>query len=116
MKRLKPSLLAAVSGLTFSVAGGYGLPVASQTADPMPDKQRAEAVEQPSVEQPSVEQPSVETADEAETEQTGASEETSTPRLTEAQRIRRKLLIQGDSEYAAGNFAAAQALYPSGQR
>ncbi len=31
--------------------------------------------------------------------------------LTASERIRRKLLIQADNEYAAGNFAAAQALY-----
>ena len=102
MKHLKPSLLAAISGLTFSVAGGYGLPAAAQMADLTPDEQRNEAV---------VEQPSVETADEAEAEQTEAGEEKPAPRLAEAQRIRRKLLIQGDLEYAAGNFVAAQALY-----
>ncbi|MEL6815339.1 MAG: M48 family metalloprotease [Cyanobacteria bacterium J06598_3] len=34
-----------------------------------------------------------------------------TPRLTESERIRRKLLIQADSEYNAGNVAAAEALY-----
>ncbi len=37
--------------------------------------------------------------------------EDSEPRLTQAERIRRKLLIQGDAAYAAGNIAAAQALY-----
>ena len=33
------------------------------------------------------------------------------PTLTASERIRRKLLIQGDNEYQAGNIAAAQALY-----
>ena len=116
MKRPKLSLLAAVSSLTFSVAGGYALPAASQSADPLPDEQRTEAVEQSSAEQSSAEQLPAETADEAEAEQTEAEqtedgEEKSAPRLTEAQRIRRKLLIQGDLEYAAGNFASAQAFY-----
>ena len=31
--------------------------------------------------------------------------------MTEAERIRRKLLLEADSEYLAGNFAAAEALY-----
>lgn len=33
------------------------------------------------------------------------------PPLSESDRIRRKLLIQADSEYEAGNFAEAEALY-----
>lgn len=100
MKRLKLSFLTAISGLTFSVAGVYGLPAASQSADPVPDEQTTEAAEQPSAE----------AANEAEAEQTEGDEKPA-PRLTEAQRIRRKLLIQGDLEHSAGNFASAQALY-----
>ncbi len=111
MKRLKPFFLAAISGFTLCVASSYALPAASQIADPVPDEQMTEIEEQSSGEQPSEEQPSEETADEIEAEQTEEGEEESVPRLTEAQRIRRKLLIQGDLEYAAGNFAAAQALY-----
>lgn len=106
MKRLKLSFLAAISGLTFSVVGGYGLPAAGQSADLVPDEQRTEAAEHPSAE----------TVDEVEAEQTEVEpteegDKKSAPRLTEAQRIRRKLLIQGDLEYSAGNFASAQALY-----
>lgn len=54
-----------------------------------------------------------ETSDSAETEASDAetADSDSSPRLSEADRIRRKLLIQADSEYKAGNFAAAEALY-----
>ncbi|MEO1395722.1 MAG: M48 family metalloprotease [Cyanobacteria bacterium J06634_5] len=37
--------------------------------------------------------------------------ENAEPPMTEAERIRRKLLIQADSEYQAGNYDAAEALY-----
>ncbi len=44
-------------------------------------------------------------------DETAAEDENDTSVLTAEERIRRKILIQADREYAAGNFAAARALY-----
>ncbi|MEM9089334.1 MAG: M48 family metalloprotease [Cyanobacteria bacterium P01_F01_bin.53] len=46
-----------------------------------------------------------------EEEATCEEAEEKAPALTETERIRRKLLIQGDNEYLKGNLAAAEALY-----
>ncbi len=57
------------------------------------------------------EQPNAEETGEEETgEETEASEERASS-LTAEERVRRKILIQADREYVAGNIAAARALY-----
>ena len=52
-----------------------------------------------------------ETAAEDEPAAEDSAARSSTPALTTEERVRRKILIQADREYAAGNFAAARALY-----
>ncbi len=94
MKRTTAFLLAVISSFTFSVASGYIAPAIAQTSEP------TAAPEDPVITEP-VEQ----------SVPTEPVEENEAPRLTEAERTRRKLLIRGDAEYAAGNFAAARALY-----
>ncbi|MEO1633930.1 MAG: hypothetical protein AAFS04_02475, partial [Cyanobacteria bacterium J06631_9] len=70
-------------------------------------------VEAPNVEAPNDEETTTEeatteesAADETNTEETDAAE-----RPTETERFSRKLMLQADSEYLAGNHAAAEALY-----
>ncbi|MEM9946903.1 MAG: M48 family metalloprotease [Cyanobacteria bacterium P01_D01_bin.36] len=122
-----------ICGLLLTV--GYAMPVISQVSTSV---ESGEAVESTIEVEPSAESiPSAEpeaTADNAEesvnegdiaesetaeteateteaTESETAESETAEPTLTASERIRRKLIIQADSEYEAGNYAAAQALY-----
>ncbi len=122
MKRLKFLFLAVISGLIVLVMGGAidPLPALSQTSV----NQTAEtaAVETTAVETTAVETAEAETteanptaAEPAAAEPTesdsGAAKPEAGPPVSEAERIRRKLLIQGDRAYLAGDVAAAEALY-----
>ncbi len=104
MKRFQLFFLAAISGFALSTASASLPAIAQPSEAPIP------------TEEASVENPDLESSEQAEAEETveGKSEETSedaAPRLTQAERIRRKLLIQGDAAYAAGDVAAAQDFY-----
>ena len=88
---------------------------ATETEAPETKESEAEAseTEAPETEQVSNDETEIEESAEESTEE-GASEEegkTARPRLTEAERIQRKILIQGDAAYQKGNFAEAEALY-----
>ncbi|MGC1306859.1 MAG: M48 family metalloprotease [Phormidesmis sp.] len=99
MKRFKLSLFAVISGFILPITVGYTVPAIGQD-------EATDSVEVESVEATTEETAETEDIEAAETEETEES-----PRLTEAQRIRRKLLIQGDRAYKAGKFAEAEALY-----
>ena len=130
MKRFTPCLFATLSGLAFCAAAPYSsaafgqgiaIPAELETA------QTAEVIEAEADVVGPVEllepagaleplEPTEPAAADAETEadteiETPEDKKAASPRLTEAERIRRKILIQGDSAYEAGNFAAAEALY-----
>lgn len=118
MKRFEAFILAAASGAVTALALSYGLPAEGQVPDLIAEP--AEVVveaEAPAADAPTV--PEVddtgptEEADpvESETPDAETADSNTPPRLSEAERIRRKLLIQADSEYEAGNFAEAEALY-----
>ncbi|WP_121971318.1 M48 family metallopeptidase [Leptolyngbya sp. BC1307] len=133
MKSFKPFLLAAVSGFTISTLAGPMLPAVGQTA-PSPGAEQTsadevtaatsaeedikpDAIAGDEAEPDTVEPNDVEADDDA-TDTDGepdAAAEANTPaaanRLSETERIRRKLIIQADREYEAGNFAEAEALY-----
>lgn len=127
MKRLKLLFLAVISGLIVLVMGGAigSLPALSQT----PVNQAAEAAEVETAEVETAEAEATEAdpiavdpiadepaeAEPASAEPTGsdsaAAKPEAAPQVSEAERIRRKLLIQGDRAYLAGDVAAAEALY-----
>lgn len=106
MKRFQSFLLAAIFGLTLFVTSSYSLPTIAQIIEPAPTE--ALPVEE-STQEPVLdgEESVVEEADSPEKTPDAAPD----PRLTQAERIRRKLLIQGDVAYAAGDIAAARSLY-----
>lgn len=83
MKRTKLYLLAAIVGFMFSVG-----PLAISRGHAAPEIAQINEQIDEQIDEPTAE-----------------------PSLTQAERIRRKLLIQGDAAYAAGDFAEAQALY-----
>jgi predicted Zn-dependent protease len=126
MKNLKPFLLGSLSGFLICVIPGC--PAIAQPPKGIVQNSPAEAgteallsegepnteVSSPTesdTDEPATDESANESAEPTAEESEGAETSTQTPPLTEAQRIRRKLLIQADSEYQAGNFAAAQALY-----
>ena len=98
MKRSNPLLFTTFSGLVFSLALCNPSAVVGQE---MPQS------EPPQTTETSPEESEADTVEEMEADE----EKAELPRLTESERIRRKLLIQGDSAYKAGNFAEAEALY-----
>ena len=109
MKRFQLFCLAAIGSFVLAIAISYLPAIAQSSEAPVP-------IEEISVEAPEREPSAQVEAEQIEEEKTveGKSEETNedaAPRLTQAERIRRKLLIQGDAAYAAGDVAAAQALY-----
>ena len=116
MKRFNLSLFTTLSGLVFSLAlcvpsAAIGQetpqPEMPQATETMPEEAEVEEAE---VEEAEVEEAEVEEAEVEDAEVEGAKKDRA-PRLTEAERIRRKILIQGDEAYQAGNFARAEALY-----
>ena len=102
MKRFKQFFFATVIGLALFVVAS-SLPYAFAQEGTTPPGAETSADTEQVVEEP------------AETESTGEEvaedEKAAPPRLTEAERIRRKILIQGDAAYKKGNFAEAEALY-----
>jgi predicted Zn-dependent protease len=78
-----------------------------ETAEPTSEDQTAE--EQTAEEQTSEEQTTEEQSTDKPTSEAATEENTSN--LTTEERVRRKILIQADREYLAGNFEAARALY-----
>ena len=124
MKRFQLFVFTALSSVAASVALGCGLPVMGQVpssvTEPAETTEAEEAIaDRPAVPEiypadpPEADLPNADTADTDPPDETTESEtvEVESPRLSEADRIRRKLLIQADSEYEAGNFAEAEALY-----
>jgi beta-barrel assembly-enhancing protease len=117
MKSLKPLLLVSLGGfLCILTPGVFELPAIAQRS-PTEAKAVTEADDpatpatELATDESAESNPDEPTAEETEEETEEAETSAQTPPLTEAQRIRRKLLIQADSEYQAGNFSAAQALY-----
>ncbi len=113
MKRLKLLFLAVMSGLIVLVMGARlsgPLPVLGQTpaASPTTETAAVRIAEAEPVEAESVEAESVEAES---PDSDPAAKPAAQPRVSEAERIRRKLLIQGDSAYLAGDVAGAEALY-----
>ena len=109
------SLVFAISSsLAIVTASSYGLPAIGQLShQPVPNHLSSEQIIDAAMPvEPEIDadiEPGAEDSDVENTgEETGAE---SQEILTESERIRRKLLIQGDAEYAAGNLAAAEALY-----
>ncbi len=132
MKSFKPFLLAAVSGFTISTLAGPMLPAVGQTApfpgaeqtsaddvtaatsaedDTEPDTIAADEAEPDTVETNDVEADDDATDTDGEPDAAEADTPAAANRLSETERIRRKLIIQADREYEAGNFAEAEALY-----
>ena len=104
MKRFNPLLFATFSGFVFSLALCHPTVVSGQE---LPQSELPQS-ELPQTTETIPEESEAETVEETETDE---AEKVESPRLTESERIRRKLLIQGDSAYQAGNFAEAEALY-----
>ncbi|MGB3294664.1 MAG: M48 family metalloprotease [Phormidesmis sp.] len=120
-------MLTALSSVTASVAISFGLPAIGQVSPRVTEsvEMTAEAEETgPTETDPARTETSEAETSEAETSDIETPDDTpdeapdaetiesgSPPSLSEAERIRRKLLIQADSEYKAGNFAEAEALY-----
>ena len=111
MKRLKSFFLFAIGSLVAVALIGSSVPVFSQDV-PSETAASETAIEQ-TIEDSVEAEPEV-GMEEVEPETTSTEEEdekAAPPRLTEAERIRRKILIQGDRAYRKGNFAEAEALY-----
>jgi len=103
-----------ILSLTLTVLAGSILPASSQMPTVVAEPEHIEQAEEQIADQAETTPESVvEDSEETGIEEIGAEEESEAaePELTASERIRRKLLIQADSEYKAGNFAAAQALY-----
>ena len=90
-------------------------PVDIEAADATEPESAAETAEAANEVEESAEIETAETEEATDTDIEAAEAESATepaePDLTASERIRRKLLIQADSEYQAGNIATAQALY-----
>ncbi|MEL6471848.1 MAG: M48 family metalloprotease [Cyanobacteria bacterium J06623_4] len=114
--------LAILLGVMLAIAPGIGIPVFSQTENSQtedvlpPDDTAVESADtetpgsvdaETSSETPSVEE--TEAEGNPETNETAAAEDDKP--ISETDRISRKLILQADREYEAGNFAAAEALY-----
>ncbi len=121
MKRFTPCF-ATLSGLAFCAIAPYSSPAFGQDAVlAAPEIEQTEEVVEAEAEvleaepEASETEPEVlETEVEGEEPDSGEAEDqgkAASPRLSEAERIRRKILIQGDSAYEAGNVAEAEALY-----
>ena len=95
MKRFKSFFFTIVIGIALFIATS-SLPQAFAQENATPPSAETEAV---------LDEPATETTVEE------VEDETALPRLTEAERIRRKILIQGDAAYKKGKFAEAEALY-----
>ncbi|EDX84788.1 peptidase, M48 family [Synechococcus sp. PCC 7335] len=80
-----------------------------EAAEESVDLEGADIEEAQPSEEPSEDSSQEETEGSADSAEDAA--EDSSPSVTAEERVRRKLLIQADREYAAGNFAAARALY-----
>lgn len=133
MKCFKPvslfTLISLASGLIVPIIVGNFSPAIAQATPPPPeasaemeaplenaepDGENGDSANEQPVGDESVEAPTGEEGESPEdetSEEEAAGEEKVLPRMTEAERIRRKILIQGDSAYEAGNFAEAEALY-----
>lgn len=110
MKRPHSFLLTAiVSLIAFVLANSLTLAVAQENPQSRPPEPNIEQTTEATVDaEPSAD---AETAPVEDAESTEEAEEAAPPRLTEAERIRRKLLIEGDRAYQKGNYAEAEALY-----
>ncbi|MEL6602412.1 MAG: M48 family metalloprotease [Cyanobacteria bacterium J06614_10] len=121
--RVWSRFLAVLLGILLAIAPGIGIPVFSQIENSQaedvlsPDDTAVESADTDAPDAPesveaetSSETPSVEeTENNPEADETDVAEEDKP--ISEADRISRKLILQADREYEAGNFAAAEALY-----
>ncbi|MEL6554910.1 MAG: M48 family metalloprotease [Cyanobacteria bacterium J06621_11] len=119
MKRLVSLLTAALFGLmvtiTFEIAVVQGTPAFGQTAE-MPSSETEDAIEESTeVESAEVESAETETTNEDILDEETASEasenEAAEPAMSAEERVRRKIIMQADAAYEAGNTAEAQRLY-----
>ncbi len=78
----------------------------TSTAEPGAEDTTEPTAEEPTTEEPTTEEPAAETEEPA-----AETEETSEPTLSADERVRRKLLIQADAAYLAGDYNTAQRLY-----
>ncbi|MEO1682357.1 MAG: M48 family metalloprotease [Cyanobacteria bacterium J06631_12] len=101
--------LATLLGLMLAIAPGVSVPVLSQTDQMEEVSQPGDPVES-AVENPSESADAETTSTEQDAEPEADVNESGTP-VSETDRISRKLMLQADREYEAGNFAAAEALY-----
>ncbi|PZO58294.1 MAG: peptidase M48 Ste24p [Phormidesmis priestleyi] len=124
IKRLKLLFLAVMSGLIVLVMSAWAagsLPALGQTpavnqpaAATAVETAAAKESESPTEAEPTPESTEAEAGEPTEadsTESDSAAKPEAQPPVSEAVRIRRKLLIQGDRAYLAGNMAEAEALY-----
>ncbi|MEL6158790.1 MAG: M48 family metalloprotease [Cyanobacteria bacterium J06627_32] len=101
--------LATLLGLMLAIAPGVSVPVLSQTDQMEEVSQPGDPVES-AVKNPSKSADAETTSTEQDAEPEADVNESGTP-VSETDRISRKLMLQADREYEAGNFAAAEALY-----
>ncbi|MEL6453877.1 MAG: M48 family metalloprotease [Cyanobacteria bacterium J06623_5] len=101
--------LATLLGLMLAIAPGVSVPVLSQTDQMEEVSQPGDPVES-AVKNPSESADAETTSTEQDAEPEADVNESGTP-VSETDRISRKLMLQADREYEAGNFAAAEALY-----
>lgn len=112
MKRPYSFVLTAIASLiAFVLASSLTFAIAQETIENRPENLPSE----PNIEQPAEEtveaEPDAEAEPVEEAEATEEEKKVAPPRLTEAERIRRKILIEGDRAYQKGNYAEAEALY-----